>query len=112
MKVFITLPSKQVFGKTDTFFKKPEVHFLVEGTIIDSATSPCKTALSKAKVKKNRMGSRKQTYQREQKVVTDCFNSFILFHFFISILEPLTNSWFNVPTTKMSIFMHFASVWV
>lgn len=59
MKVFITLPSKQVFGKTDTFFKKPEVHFLVEGTIIDSATSPCKTALSKAKVKKNRMGSRK-----------------------------------------------------
>ena len=48
-----------------TFFKKLEKRFLVESTKIKNASFPYKTALSKANVKVNRMGSSKWTYHKE-----------------------------------------------
>ena len=42
-----------------TFFEKLEFRFLVESTTIESALFSYKTALSKANVKANRMGSEK-----------------------------------------------------
>ena len=41
-----------------------EYHFLVESTKIDNITFPYKTAVRK--VKKNRIGSTKWTYHKEQ----------------------------------------------
>ena len=41
------------------FFKKLENSFIVESTMIERVTYPYKTALSKANVKTNRMGSAK-----------------------------------------------------
>ena len=49
------------FSKKRKLFKKLEYHFLVETTKIDNITFPCKTALSEANVKANRMGSTKLT---------------------------------------------------
>ena len=40
-----------------TFFKKLEYCFLVESTNAEIRTFPLKTALSKANIKMNRMGS-------------------------------------------------------
>ena len=40
-----------------TLFKKLEYLFLVESTKIENAHFPCKTAISKANVKTNRMCS-------------------------------------------------------
>ena len=34
----------------------------------------------------------------------------LFFKNFVSVLEPLIKSWFNVPTTQMSIFIVFESV--
>ena len=50
--VFNTLTLKQVFWKTETFFRKLEYGFLIESTMIEIATIPFKTALSKANVNK------------------------------------------------------------
>ena len=55
--VFITLTLKQTFGKTKTFFKKPEIPFLVEPTKIENTSFPFKAALSEANVKTNRMAT-------------------------------------------------------
>ena len=48
---------KQIFWKTETFFKKLEYRFLVESTKIGNAIFRYETALSEANVKTNRMGS-------------------------------------------------------
>ena len=47
-----------------TYFKKLENHFSVESTKIESASLPCKTAISEANAKINRMVSPKLTYQK------------------------------------------------
>ena len=57
--VFNTLTLKQVFLKTKAFLKLREYRFLVESTMNESAAFPYKTALSKANVKTNWMGSTK-----------------------------------------------------
>ena len=36
----------------------------------------------------------------------------LFFGKFASVLEPLENSWFDVPTTQMSIFVFFVSAGV
>ena len=59
--VFNTLTLKQIFWKTQTFFKKLEYCFLVESTKIENASFPYKTALSEVNVKKNRIKSTKWT---------------------------------------------------
>ena len=47
-----------------TYFKKLENNFSVESTKIESASLPCKTAISEANAKINRMVSPKLTYQK------------------------------------------------
>ena len=49
-----------------TLLKKLGYYFLVESTKIDKASFPCKTALSKANVKINRMGSKEWTCHKER----------------------------------------------
>ena len=73
LNVFHTLTLIQIFWKRKTFFKKLEYYFLVETTKIENASSPFKTALSKANVKANRMAATKWTYQKEWSFASNCF---------------------------------------
>ena len=86
---------KQILWKT-----KLEYHFLVESTKIENATFPYKTALSEANVKTNRMGDTKWICMKERSFATILF-----FEKFVSFYESFIKSWFDVPTTQMSIFM-------
>ena len=51
----------------------------MESTKIDNKAFPDKTALSKANVKTNRMGSTKLTYHKEQSVASNRFPFSIYF---------------------------------
>ena len=62
---FNTLTLKEIFWKTETFFKTLEYRFLVEATEIENTSLPFKTALSEANVKTNRMATTKWTYNKE-----------------------------------------------
>ena len=73
LNVFNTLTLKQIFWKTQAFFKKLEYRFLVESTKIKNASFPYKTALSKANVKINRLGSTKWSYQQERSFASNYF---------------------------------------
>ena len=84
--VFNTLTLKQIFWKTETFFKKLDYRFLVETTKIERASFPFKTALSEANVKTNRIATRKWTYHEEWSFVS---NHFIIFLKCVPVLEPL-----------------------
>ena len=65
-----------------TFFKKLEYRFLVESTKIENALFPCKTALSEANVKTNRMLSTKWNYHKERSFASNYFIFLkILLHF-------------------------------
>ena len=82
LDAFNTLTLEKIFWKTKTLFKNQEYHFLVEITKIENATYRYDTALSEAKVKKNRMGSTKWTYQNERSFDINYFIfSKILFQF-------------------------------
>ena len=59
LSVFNTSTLKQIFWKTETFFKKLEYSFLVESTKIENASFPYNTAISEANVKANRIVSKK-----------------------------------------------------
>ena len=61
------------FWKTKTFLKKLEDRFLVESTMIENATIPHKTVLSKANAKTNRMKIRKWTYHKQRGFATNYF---------------------------------------
>ena len=74
LSVFNTLTLKQFFGKTETTFKKLENCFSVKSSAIENATFPCKTALSKTNVEKNKMWLTKRTYHKERSFT---FNYFI-----------------------------------
>ena len=62
--VFNILTLKQIFWKTNTFFKKLEYRFLVETSKIEN-TFPFKTAPSEANIKTNRMATTKWTFHKE-----------------------------------------------
>ena len=57
---------KQIFWKTETFFKKLEYRFLVESTNVENAIFQYKVGLSRTNVKTNSMGSVNWTYHKEQ----------------------------------------------
>ena len=61
------------FWKTKTFFKKLEYRFLVKTTKIANTLFPCKTAISEANVKPNRMVSTKWTYHKERRFAINFF---------------------------------------
>ena len=57
---------KQIFWKTETFFKKLESCFLVESTKIENVSFPYKTTISEADVKVNGTVSAKWIYDKER----------------------------------------------
>ena len=57
---------------------------------------PFKAGLSEGNVKTNRMATTKWTYHKEWRK-------------FVPVLEPHEKSYFDVPTTQMSIFVFFVS---
>ena len=75
LNFFNTLILKQIFGKTKNIFKKLEHHFLVESTRIKNAGFPCKSTLSEANVKANRMVGKKMTYHKGWSFASNYFIS-------------------------------------
>ena len=73
---FNTLTLKQIFSKTNTFFKKLNNYFLVESTKIENASFPYKTAISEANVKTNRMDLEVQNGPIPKNIVLPVTNSF------------------------------------
>ena len=78
-----------------------EYHFLVGSTKTENASFPYKTAISEANVTTNRMVSTKWTYHKEWSLVSNYF-------IFLKILFQF-KSYFDGPTTQMSIFLLFVS---
>ena len=66
LNIFSTLTLKQIFCKTQNFFKKLEYRFLDENTKIENATFSCKTALSGANVQTSTLGSTKWVYHKDR----------------------------------------------
>ena len=64
LSVFNTLSLKQVYWKTKIFFKKLEYLFYLESTVIENATFPYKTILSRANVKIGRIRSTKWIHRK------------------------------------------------
>ena len=73
LNVFKTLPLKQIFCKTKTFFERLEYRFSVESTKIENASFPYQFALLKANVKTNRIASTKWTYHKERSLASKYF---------------------------------------
>ena len=92
---------KQSFWETKTFLKKLRYLLLLQSAANERATSPYKTAQSKANVKTNWIGRTKRTYKKEQ--------TFRFFDDLIWVEEPLINSWFNVPVAQIYIFILLVS---
>ena len=61
------------FLENENLFQKPGVLFLVESTKIENPSFPCKTALSEANVKTNKMVTTKWTYHRERSFASNYF---------------------------------------
>ena len=82
LNVFNTLTLKQIFWKWKPFWKNWSTDFLVEGTKMENASIPYKTAISEANAKTNRMASTKWNYQKERSFASNYFIfSKILFQF-------------------------------
>ena len=73
LNLFNTFTLKQIFWKTKTLLNKLEDRFFVESTKSESTTFSCKTDLSEANDKTNRMGSIKWTYHKERSFVSNYF---------------------------------------
>ena len=71
--VFNTLTLEQIFGKTKTFFKKLEYHFLLETTKTENTSFPFKTALSEANIMTNRISYTNWTYHKEWSFASNYF---------------------------------------
>ena len=84
LNVFDTLALKQISWKTKNFFEKLEYRFPVESTKIENASFPCKTAISEANVKTNRMASAKLIYHKQRSFASNYF-------IFLKILFPFNN---------------------
>ena len=73
-KNYLNFERFQYFNSETSFlentnpFQKTAVMFLVESAKIEIATWPCKTVLSEANIKTNRMGSTKWIYHKEQNI--------------------------------------------
>ena len=72
LNVFNVLTLKQIFWKTNPFFKKLEYGFLVERTKIENASFLYKTATSEAHVKTNKIATTKWTYHKEKSFASNC----------------------------------------
>ena len=82
LNVFNTVTLKQIFWKTKTFFKKLGYRFLVESAKIENVSFLCKTPLSEANVKTDRIVSAKWTYHKELSFYSNYFVCFFLENLF------------------------------
>ena len=73
MNVFNSSTFKQIFWKTNLYFKKLEYRFLVESTKNEYATFTYKTTQSESNVKTNRMESTNWTYHKERSFASEYF---------------------------------------
>ena len=73
LSIFSALTLKYVFWKTKAIFEKLYDHLLVKSTAIESVLFLWKSALLKANVKTNRMGSKEWTYRKEPSFDTHYF---------------------------------------
>ena len=73
LNVFNNLTLKQIFWKTETFFKKLEYCFLIESTKIENASFQYKTFMSEANFKTKRMMSTKWAYHKERSFASNYF---------------------------------------
>ena len=107
LNVFNTLTSAQVFWKTK-IFKKLKYCFSVASATIENTTFQYKTDEWEVQNAIKWMGSAKWTYHKKR------FLSLIIYFFknFICLWGPLMNSWFNILTSQMFIFILFGSIWV
>ena len=103
LNFFNGLTLKQLFCKTKTFFKKLGYCFSFESTKFENASFPCKTGISEGNVNTNKMVTTKWTYRKERSFASNYFIIIIIIVFFLEIL--FQQSWFVVPTTKMTIFV-------
>ena len=110
LNFFNGLTLKQLFCKTKTFFKKLGYCFSFESTKFENASFPCKTGISEGNVNTNKMVTTKWTYRKERSFASNYFITIIIIVFFLEIL--FQQSWFVVPTTKMTIFVLFVSAGV
>ena len=110
LNFFNGLTLKQLFCKTKTFFKKLGYCFSFESTKFENASFPCKTGISEGNVNTNKMVTTKWTYRKERSFASNYFIIIIIIIFFLEIL--FQQSWFLVPTTKMTIFVLFVSAGV
>ena len=110
LNFFNGLTLKQLFCKTKTFFKKLGYCFSFESTKFENASFPCKTGISEGNVNTNKMVTTKWTYRKERSFASNYFIIIIIIIFFLEIL--FQQSWFVVPTTKMTIFVLFVSAGV
>ena len=83
--ICVSAPLKQIFWKKKTIFKKLEYHFLVEKTKIENASFPCKTEISEANVKTNKMVTTKWTYYKERSFSNNYFISLKFFFKFKNV---------------------------
>ena len=109
--LFNTLCLRQFFWKTKTFFKILEYRLLVESTKVKNASFPNETAISEANFKTNRIKNPKWTYHKEPSFASNYF-IFWKYCFSLYCFKPLIKSWFDVPTTKMPIFVLFVNAGV
>lgn len=107
INVFIAFTLKQVFGKAKTLFKKSrDYYFLAKVLRLKKTQHFHKKAVpSKANVQTNKIERTRWTYHKERNSVN---NNFIFWKFTYTNM----NSWFNVPSTQMSILVLFARIWV
>ena len=94
MKVLNTSTLKQIFWKTETFFKKLKYPFLVESTKIENPSFSYKTAISEANIKTNRMVNTKWIYRKERSLAS---NYFIFLKIFVFSLRTsyIELTWFT-----------------
>ena len=87
LNIFSTLTLKQIFWKTETFFKKLQYSFLVETTEIENKSFPFKTVLSETHVKTNRMANTKWTYHKVWSFASNYFIFLEMFFQFYNLLK-------------------------
>ena len=97
--VFNTLALRQIFWKTNTFFRKLEHRFLVKTMKIENTSFSSKTALAEANVKTNRRRLQNGPITKSGVLPV----STLFFRTFFPVLEPLNDKW----TKKMLNIKHF-----
>ena len=104
LNIFITLPLKQGFWKTKTFFKKREHCLIVERTTIENAIFHTKLSCQKPVSRQVEWGVQKWTYHKERSFDTN-YLIFLKIQFrYKNLLSYLIRST-NHPNVRIHVFL-------